>query len=80
MDFNKWIKRVSSYFALAVLLKISLSIASLKLNDPFWLGLVFPLTVMVAYWVIGYVVREKWDKQLTVAKFADSVYYLGFLF
>lgn len=80
MSINKLIKRVSTYFALAVLLKISLSVASLKLNDPLWLGLVFPLTVMVAYWVIGYVVREKWDKQLTLAKFADSVYYLGFLF
>ncbi|AZF00252.1 hypothetical protein C4J95_2791 [Pseudomonas orientalis] len=80
MDVNKSIKRVSTYFALAVLLKISLSVASLEMNDPLWLGLVFPLTVMVAYWVIGYVVREKWDKQLTLAKFADSVYYLGFLF
>lgn len=80
MDVNKSIKRVSTYFALAVLLKISLSVASLKLNDPFWLGLVFPLAVMIAYWIVGYLVREKWDKQLTVAKFADSVYYLGFLF
>lgn len=80
MGVNKSIKRVSTYFALAVLLKISLSVTSLKLNDPFWLGLVFPLAVMIAYWIVGYLVREKWDKQLTVAKFADSVYYLGFLF
>jgi len=80
MDVNKWIRRVSTYFAIAVVLKISLSIASLLLKDPKWLGFVFPLSVMVGYWAIGYTVRQKWDKQLTLAKFADSVYYLGFLF
>ncbi len=34
MDVNKWIRRVSTYFAIAVVLKISLSIASLLLKDP----------------------------------------------
>lgn len=80
MDINKWFKRVSTYFAIAVLLKICLSVASLTSNDPKWLGFVFPLTVMIAYWIIGYWVRHKWDVTLTLAKFADSVYYLGFLF
>ncbi|MBC3409819.1 hypothetical protein HU720_00670 [Pseudomonas sp. SWRI51] len=80
MNANKLLKRVGTYFLIAVMLKIGLSVASLILHDPFWLGLVFPIAVMVAYWGVGYKVREKWDKQLTLAKFADSVYYLGFLF
>lgn len=80
MDINKWLKRVSTYFAVAVILKIGLSVASLTANDPKWLGFILPLSVMVVYWIVGYTVREKWDTSLTLAKFADSVYYLGFLF
>jgi hypothetical protein len=80
MHVNKWLKRVSTYFAIAVVVKIGLSIASLASNDPKWLGFIFPLSVMVSYWAVGYTVQQKWDVQLTLAKFADSVYYLGFLF
>lgn len=80
MDVSKWFKRVSTYFAIAVVLKIGLSVSSLISNDPKWLGFIFPLSVMVTYWAVGYTVRQKWDTQLTLAKFADSVYYLGFLF
>lgn len=74
------LKQVSTFFALAVVLKIGLSIAGLKLNDPLWLGCVYPLTVMAGYWFLGFQVRKRWDRNLTKAKFADSVYYLGFLF
>lgn len=80
MDIKKLVKRVSTYFLIAVVLKISLSVASLLVSDPKWLGFILPLSVMLAYWAAGYFIREKWDTQLTLAKFADSVYYLGFLF
>lgn len=73
-------KRVKTYFIVAVALKIVLASASLTAADPFLLGFVLPLLVMLAYWAIGFRVRDKWNTQLTLAKFADSVYYLGFLF
>lgn len=71
---------MQTYFIVAVVLKAASAVASLQLNEPFWLGFVFPLVVMCCYWFVGYRVREKWNVQLTLAKFADSVYYLGFLF
>lgn len=80
MDINTLTRRVQTYFIAAVVLKASLAVASLTLNEPFWLGFVLPLVVMCCYWFVGYRVREKWNVQLTLAKFADSVYYLGFLF
>ena len=80
MDFNKHVRRVQTYFIAAVILKATLAVTSLLLNEPFWLGFVLPLLVMCCYWFVGYRVREKWNVQLTLAKFADSVYYLGFLF
>jgi len=80
LDFNKHVRRVQTYFIAAVILKATFAVASLALNEPFWLGFVLPLVVMCCYWFVGYRVREKWNVQLTLAKFADSVYYLGFLF
>lgn len=80
MEVNKLVRRVQTYFLVAIALKVSLAVASLELKEPFWLGFVFPLAVMCGYWLVGYRVREKWNVQLTIAKFADSIYYLGFLF
>jgi len=80
LDFNKLVRRVQTYFIAAVILKAAFAVASLTFNEPFWLGFVLPLVVMCCYWFVGYRVREKWNVQLTLAKFADSVYYLGFLF
>jgi predicted transcriptional regulator len=80
LDFNKHVRRVQTYFIAAVILKATFAVTSLLLNEPFWLGFVLPLLVMCCYWFVGYRVREKWNVQLTLAKFADSVYYLGFLF
>lgn len=80
MDVNVLVRRVQTYFLLAIALKVTFAIASLELNQPFWLGFVLPLVVMCCYWFVGYRVREKWNVQLTLAKFADSIYYLGFLF
>jgi archaellum component FlaC len=80
VDLQLLLKRVKTYFIIAVALKIVLAAASLKVADPFLLGFVLPLLVMLIYWAIGLRVRDKWNTQLTLAKFADSVYYLGFLF
>jgi biopolymer transport protein ExbB/TolQ len=80
MDVNTLVRRVQTYFLAAIALKVSLAVASLELKEPFWLGFVLPLVVMCCYWFVGYRVREKWNVQLTLAKFADSIYYLGFLF
>lgn len=80
MEPDNLVHRVKSYFIVALVLKAAFAYASLQLNDPQWLGFVLPLLVMVGYWAVGYQVRKKWNTQLTLAKFADSVYYLGFLF
>lgn len=80
MDIHTRLRRVQSYFVIAIVLKLLLAVASLVLKEPFWLGFIIPLIVMACYWAVGFHVREKWNTQLTLAKFADSVYYLGFLF
>lgn len=80
MDVNTLVRRVQTYFIAAIALKVTFAAASLELKEPFWLGFVIPLMVMCCYWFVGYRVREKWNVQLTLAKFADSIYYLGFLF
>lgn len=80
MDVNTLVRRVQTYFLAAIALKVTFAVASLELKEPFWLGFVLPLMVMCCYWFIGYRVREKWNVHLTLAKFADSIYYLGFLF
>lgn len=80
MNLQSSFKKVQTYFIIAVTLKVVLASASLKATDPFLLGFALPLLVMLAYWGIGFHVRRKWSTQLSLAKFADSVYYLGFLF
>jgi biopolymer transport protein ExbB/TolQ len=80
MEPNKLVHRVKTYFIAALVLKAAFAYASLELKDPELLGFALPLLVMIGYWVMGYQVRSKWNTQLTLAKFADSVYYLGFLF
>jgi ABC-type transporter Mla subunit MlaD len=74
------IRRVQTWFVIALILKIASAAISLKLNDPMWFGFVIPMAVMLAYWAVGYRVRNLYDLRLTLAKFADSIYYLGFLF
>lgn len=80
MDVQQLTRRVQTYFFVAFVLKAVLATASFVLKEPIWLGFIIPLIVMTGYWVVGFHVREKWNTQLTLAKFADSVYYLGFLF
>ncbi|KPA98257.1 hypothetical protein [Pseudomonas asplenii] len=74
------IYRVQTWFVIALALKIVSAGFSLKLNDAMWFGFIIPITVMLVYWAVGYRVRGLYDIKLTLAKFADSIYYLGFLF
>lgn len=74
------IHRVQTWFLIALFIKVACASISLKLSDPFWFGFIIPISVMIAYWGVGYRVRELYDVRLTLAKFADSIYYLGFLF
>ncbi len=74
------IYRVQTWFVIALVLKIVSAGFSLALKDAMWFGFIIPITVMLAYWGVGYRVRAFYDVKLTLAKFADSIYYLGFLF
>lgn len=74
------IYRVQTWFVIALALKIVSAGFSLKLKDAMWFGFIIPIIVMLAYWAVGYRVRALYDVKLTLAKFADSIYYLGFLF
>jgi methyl-accepting chemotaxis protein len=69
--------RVQKLFALALGLKITSSALGWWLRDPWILGLLVPLLVMIAYIVIG---LNRHDSDVTDDKFADSCYYLGFIF
>lgn len=68
---------VQRLFGVALITKIALSIASVLLNSPVILGLVLPLLVMLAYIIIGYAAR---DSEVSEERFADSCYYIGFIF
>ena len=74
------IQRVQTWFVLALFLKVICASLSLWIKDPVWTGFVLPVVVMAGYWFVGHHVRDRYDVRLTTAKFADSVYYLGFLF
>lgn len=74
------IYQVRSWFALALILKVASAIISYYSRDPIWFGFFIPLGVMIGYCIVGYFVHSRYDIRLTTAKFADSAYYLGFLF
>lgn len=74
------VHQVRTWFIIALVVKVASAFVSYKLSDAVWTGFWIPVAVMVAYCMIGYRVRERYDIRLTIAKFADSAYYLGFLF
>jgi hypothetical protein len=69
--------RVQKLFLMAFALKVGSSFLGWKFKDPWILGLAVPLIVMSAYIVLGYFRR---DDEVTDEKFADTCYYLGFIF
>jgi ABC-type transporter Mla subunit MlaD len=68
---------IQRLFGVALALKVCFAAAGYALNSPFWLGFVAPLVVMVAYMVVGYKCR---GIDVPEERFADSCYYLGFIF
>jgi hypothetical protein len=69
--------RIQNVFALAIGLKVLSSWLGWYIGDPWILGFTFPLLVMAAYIAVG-LARKKGD--LSDEKFADSCYYMGFIF
>lgn len=69
--------RVQKLFMLAVVLKVISAFFGWYLQLQWSLGLVLPLLVMAAYIVLG---LKRQDRDVTDEKFADSCYYLGFIF
>lgn len=68
---------VQKLFAVALTLKIISSGLGFWLQSPWILGLIVPITIMIAYMVLGHYARED---DVSAEKFADSCYYLGFIF
>jgi hypothetical protein len=69
--------RIQSAFVLAIGLKVFFSLLSWLVGDPWILGFTLPLLVMGAYIAIGLARRQN---DVSDEKFADSCYYLGFIF
>lgn len=69
--------RVQKLFLITFVLKVGSSFLGWKFQDPWILGFTVPLLIMGAYIVLGYFRR---DKDVTDEKFADTCYYLGFIF
>jgi ABC-type transporter Mla subunit MlaD len=68
---------IQRLFGLAVFLKLGLAALGYVFHQPIWLGTLAPLTVMVLYMFIGY---HKRADDISEEKFADSCYYIGFIF
>lgn len=69
--------RVQKLFAITVVLKVVSSALGWYFQSPWILGLVVPLAIMTAYIWIGF---HRRDTDVSDEKFADSAYYLGFIF
>lgn len=68
---------VQKLFVVALVLKLGSSAIGWRINDPRWFGCAIPLAVMMAYIFIG---NKRLDRTVSDEKFADSCYYLGFIF
>ncbi|MEZ5664696.1 MAG: hypothetical protein R3E94_14375 [Burkholderiaceae bacterium] len=68
---------IQRLFGAAMFLKVVLAGLGYAFDSPLWLGFVAPLVVMVAYMIVGYRTR---GSDVAEDKFADSCYYLGFIF
>jgi hypothetical protein len=64
-------------FLITCVLKVGSSTIGWYLHDPWIFGLVVPIGFMALYMYFGYNYR---DSDVSAEKFADSCYYLGFIF
>ncbi|HEX4508636.1 MAG TPA: hypothetical protein VH328_01085 [Burkholderiaceae bacterium] len=69
--------RLQKLFTIVLLLKVAASGFAWALHQPWTLGFALPLALMLAYIVLGLNRRED---DVPDEKFADSCYYLGFIF
>lgn len=69
--------RVQKLFLVAVILKVGSAFFGWYLQMQWSLGFTLPLLVMAAYIALG---LKRQDRDVTDEKFADSCYYLGFIF
>ena len=69
--------RVQKLFLIVLILKVGSSALGWYLQRPWSLGLVVPIVLMGGYILLGYFRR---DTDVTDEKFADTCYYLGFIF
>lgn len=69
--------RVQKLFAVALVLKVLSSGLGWWVGDPWFLGCLLPLAIMAGYMILG-LRRDPTD--VSNEKFADSCYYLGFIF
>lgn len=68
---------IRNLFIVACVLKVASALAGWYFNSPWILGFVAPLLVMIGYMFLGITRR---NNQVSDEKFADSCYYLGFIF
>jgi hypothetical protein len=68
---------IQNLFALVLGLKIISSFLGWKFQSPWIMGFTIPLVLMLAYIALG--IKRK-SSDLTDEKFADTCYYLGFIF
>jgi hypothetical protein len=68
---------VQRLFAIVLAIKIISSIASVFIGDPWILGLAVPIAMMILYMAVGYHSR---GDDVSLERFADSCYYMGFIF
>ncbi|MGD7037240.1 hypothetical protein [Methylotuvimicrobium buryatense] len=69
--------RLKKLFVIAIVLKVSFSGIGWYISDPWIFGLLLPITVMSLYIILG---NYRAHNDVTDEKFADSCYYIGFIF
>ena len=69
--------RVQKLFVVILILKVLSSGLGWYFGFPWSLGFWIPLVLMVAYIILG---LKRHDSDVTDEKFADTCYYLGFIF
>ncbi len=68
---------IHELFVIALILKIGFSAVGWAIDDPWFFGFTLPLLVMMGYIAVG--IRRR-QREVSDEKFADSCYYLGFIF
>jgi methyl-accepting chemotaxis protein len=68
---------IQRLFLVTIILKIAASVAGWQFGSPWLLGFAVPLALMAVYILLG---MYRGDDTVSDEKFADSCYYLGFIF